>query len=209
MWWHLLLECIESDEREAGIVESSRRQLIEGRLVTVRRERDAWLAAQSGGDSSSGVMREGHDAAGQRTAEDLMQLAQRQGLEWLVCALSKTKEQRPSEELPDMLARWRCSVQLASAVGAGAVVAAAQTVNKRQLRKQRRKVMREVAMRWVTVQQIVARSSVHRCTQMGAADGTREGASREGVGGCSSLRGHCIAKKGVVEASRQLLAAAQ
>ena len=50
-------------------------------------------------------------------------------------------------------------------MGAGAVVAAAQTVNKRQLRKQRRKVMREVAMRWVTVQQIVARSSVHRWGQ--------------------------------------------
>ena len=79
MWWHLLLECIESDERGAGIVESSRRRLIEGRLVAVRRERDAWLVAQSGDDISSSVMREGHEAAGQRTAEDLMQLVQRQG----------------------------------------------------------------------------------------------------------------------------------
>ena len=102
MWWHLLLECIEADEREAGIVESSRRRLIEGRLVAVRRERDAWLVAQSGDDISSSVMREGHEAAGQRTAEDLMQLAQRQGL---VCALSKTKGQRSIGELPGMLAR--------------------------------------------------------------------------------------------------------
>ena len=105
----MLLECIEADEREAGIVESSRRQLIEGRLVAVRRERDAWLVAQSGDDISSSVMREGHEAAGQRTAEDLMQLAQRQRLEWLVCALSETKEQRSIGEIPDMLARWRRS----------------------------------------------------------------------------------------------------
>ena len=58
MWWHLLLECIESDEREAGIVENIRRRLIEGRVVAVRRKRDAWLVAQSGhgGGSSSGVV---------------------------------------------------------------------------------------------------------------------------------------------------------
>ena len=162
----MLLECIESDEREAGIVESSRKQMIEGRLVAVRRERDAWLAAQSGGDSSSGVMREGHDAAGQRTAEDLTQFAQRQRLEWLVCALSKTKEERSIGEIPDMLARWRRSVQLASAVGAGAVVAAAQTVSKRQLRKQTRRKMRVLAAaRCSGTRQTRMRCSVHRWGQ--------------------------------------------
>ena len=41
-----------------------------------------------------------------------------------------------------------------------------------------------------------------QCTQMGAADGTGEGASCGGVGGCSSLRGYCIAKKGVAGAGR-------
>ena len=167
MWWQLLLECVEQDEREAGIVESSRRRLIEGRLVAVRRERDAWLVAQRGDDSSSaGNMREGHQAAGQRTSEDLMQLAQRQRLEWLVCALGKMKAHGRGliGEIPDMLARWRRTVQLASAVGVGAVVAA-HTVSRRQLRKQRRRTMREVAMRWVTVQQIVARCNVHRWGQ--------------------------------------------
>ena len=84
-------------------------------------------------------------------------------------------------------------MQLASAVGAGAVVAAAQTVSKRQLRKQRRRTMR-----WATVQQIVARCSVHKWGQQME----QEGASCEGVGGCSSLCGYYIAKKGVVEASR-------
>ena len=102
MWWHLLLECIESDEREAGMVENGRRQLIEERVVAVRRNRDAWLSTLRGGDSSSSVLRRGHEAAGQRTTEDLIQLAQRQGL---VCALSKTKGQRSIGELPGMLAR--------------------------------------------------------------------------------------------------------
>ena len=74
----MLLECIEADEREVGIVENSRRRLIEGRVVAVRRKRDAWLAAQNGGGSNSGVTRfKGHAAAGQRTAEGLVQLAQR------------------------------------------------------------------------------------------------------------------------------------
>ena len=48
MWWHLLLRCIESDEREAGTVESNRMRLIENRLGAVRRKREAWLVAQSG-----------------------------------------------------------------------------------------------------------------------------------------------------------------
>jgi hypothetical protein len=48
MWWHLLLGCIELDEREAGTVESNRMRLIESRLGAVRRGREAWLVAQSG-----------------------------------------------------------------------------------------------------------------------------------------------------------------
>ena len=71
-----------------------------------------------------------------------------------------------------MLAHWRRSVQSASAVGAGDVVAVAQTVSKRQLRKQRRRTMREDAMRWVRVKQNVARCNVHkwgnRCNKRGS-----------------------------------------
>ena len=107
-------------------------------------------------------MRAGHEAAGQRTTKDLIQLAQRQGL---VCALSKTKGQRSIGEIPDILARWRRSVQLASAVGAGAVVAAARAVAKKQLGEQRRRTMRGVAMRWARAQQIVARCNVRRWGQ--------------------------------------------
>ena len=103
MWRHLLLECIESDEREAGMVENGRRQLIEERVVAVRRNRDAWLSTLRGGDSSSSVVRRGHEAAGQRTTEGSMQLAQRQGPEWLVCALIKMKIRRLTGEIPDML----------------------------------------------------------------------------------------------------------
>ena len=145
MWWHLLLECIEADEREAGIVENSRRRLIEGRVVAVRRKRDAWLAAQNGGGSSSGVTRKGHEAAGQRTAEGLVQLAQRRRSKWLVCMLSKMKPQSLTGEILDMLTCWRRSVQLESMAGASQMVTAVEMVSKPQFRKQRSKWMREFA----------------------------------------------------------------
>ena len=135
--------------------------LISERVVAVRRIRDAWLAVQSGGRSSSSVIQKGQESAGQRTTDGRMQLTQRQGLEWLMCAFNKMKEQRSIGEIPDMLTRWRRSLQLASAVGTK-MVTAVRTVSVRQLRKQRRKFMREVAIQWVTMQQTAVKSSVHR-----------------------------------------------
>ena len=120
----MLLECIESDEREAGLVENSRRLLISERVVAVRRIRDAWLVAKSRGGSSSNVIQKGQESAGQRTTDGRMLLVQLvQRLEWLMCAFNKMKEQRSIEDIPDMLARWRRSLHLASAVGTKMVTA--------------------------------------------------------------------------------------
>jgi len=162
MWWHLLLQCIESDESEARAAEGSRRQLIEERDVTVRRETDAWFAAHGREHVSSINVRKRKEAVGQRTTKDRRKIAQWQRSEWPVGAFNIMKRQRAIGKIPDMLTCWRRSVQLVSVVGESPMTPATVVLSERQLRKQRRKWMRDlVAVRWIAVQQVVVRCSVN------------------------------------------------
>lgn len=214
MWWHLLLQCIESDESEARAAEGSRRQLVEERDVTMRRNRDAWLAAHGREHVSSSTVRKRKQAVGQRTTEDQRQITQWQRSEWLVGAFNRMKSQRAIMigEITDMLTWWRRSVQLVSVVGESPVTPAIVALSERQLRKHRRKWMSDlVAVRWIAVQQMWCDAVLTFWDSRRNRRGSVVLASCGGVrvGGCNCLRRCCVAKKGVVEVVTQLLATAQ